>query len=248
MNVIKVSRGRLTCEASRYHCRPGLAGVSSAAKEHETKSLYIPKAQLVKDRTFLHEFMDEYSFVDLVTGSPEVRITHIPVLLDRSAGKNGKLYGHISRQNPQSGTFDGEHHAVIVFRGPDAYISPTWYTKPEVVPTWNFAVVHASGRPKPITEKASLHDLLARLIRKFEGNESAYDFGKLSETYKYGLMAGIIGFEMEIEQLEGKFKLGQERTRPTRKHPAQPAIGEAGPFHTRAHRRFLPARAVIVVS
>lgn len=189
-----------------------LAGVSSVADEHETKSLYIPKAQLIEDRTFLHEFMDEYSFVDLVTGSPEVRITHIPVLLDRSAGKYGKLYGHISRQNPQSGTFDGEHHAVIVFRGPDAYISPTWYTKPEVVPTWNFAVVHASGRPKPITEKASLHDLLARLIRKFEGNESAYDFGKLSETYKYGLMAGVIGFEMEIEQLEGKFKLGQERS------------------------------------
>ena len=72
---------------------------------------------------------------------------------------------------------------MIVFRGPDAYISPTWYTKPEVVPTWNFAVVHVSGRLKAITEKASLHDLLARLIGKFEGNQSAYDFGKLSEAY-----------------------------------------------------------------
>ena len=68
-----------------------LAGVSSAAKEHETKSLYIPKAQLIEDRTFLHEFMDECSFVDLLTGSPQVRIRHIPVLLDRSAGKYGKL-------------------------------------------------------------------------------------------------------------------------------------------------------------
>ena len=101
------------------------------------------------------------------------------------------------------------------------------------------AVVHASGRPKPITEKASLHDLLARLIRKFEGNESAYDFGKLSETYKYGLMAGIIGFEMEIEQLEANStRPGTQRCR----QGTQPAIGEAGPFHTRAHRRFLPAR------
>ena len=189
-----------------------LAGMGSAAEEHEPQSLYIPKAHLVEDRRFLHDFMDEYSFIDLVTGSPEIRITHIPVLLDRSTGKYGKLYGHISRQNPQSGTFDGQHHAVIVFRGPDAYISPTWYAKPEVVPTWNFAVVHANGRLKPIAEKKSLHDLLARLIRKFEGNDSAYDFGKLSETYKYGLIAGIIGFEMEIERLEGKFKLGQERS------------------------------------
>jgi transcriptional regulator len=156
--------------------------------------------------------MDEYSFVDLVTASPEIRITHVPALLDRSAGKYGKLYGHISRQNPQSGTFDGRHHAVLVFRGPDAYISPTWYAKPDGVPTWNFAVVHASGRLKPITEKKSLHDVLARLIRKFEGNESAYDFDKLSETYKYSLIAGIIGFEMEIERLEGKFKLGHERS------------------------------------
>ncbi len=189
-----------------------LTGMGLAAEEHEPQSLYIPKAHLVKDRQFLHDFMDEYSFIDLVTGSPEIRITHIPVLLDRSAGKYGKLYGHISRQNPQSGTFDGQHDAVIVFRGPDAYISPTWYAKPEVVPTWNFAVVHASGRLKPLAEKKSLHDLLARLIRKFEFNDSAYDFGTLSETYKYGLIAGIIGFEMEIERLEGKFKLGQERS------------------------------------
>ena len=99
-----------------------IAGLASRVLARPPKSMRLsrsifPSAQLVKDRTFLHEFMDEYSFVDLVTGSPEIRITHIPVLLDRSAGKNGKLYGHISRQNPQSGTFDGEHHAVIVFRG-----------------------------------------------------------------------------------------------------------------------------------
>jgi transcriptional regulator len=81
-----------------------------------------------------------------------------------------------------------------------------------VVPTWNFAVVHASGRLRPIEEPKALHDLLARLIAKFENYEgSTYDFMKLPEKYKYDLMKGIIGFEMEVEQLEGKFKLGQER-------------------------------------
>lgn len=190
-----------------------LAGIGGAAEQQVPESLYIPRAHLVEDRKLLHEFMDEFSFVELVTSSPEIRITHIPVMLDRSVGKYGTLYGHISRQNPQNGALDGRQAAVIVFRGPHSYISPTWYAKTEVVPTWNFAVVHASGKPKAITEKKPLHDLLARLIRKFENYEtSSYDFSKLADSYKYGLIAGIVGFEMEIERLEGKFKLGQERS------------------------------------
>jgi transcriptional regulator len=176
-------------------------------------SLYIPKAQLVEDRKLLHDFMDEYSFVDLVTSSPTLRITHIPVIVDRTVGTYGKIFGHVSRQNPQSQTFDGHHRALIVFRGPHGYISPTWYAKKEVVPTWNFAVVHATGRPSAITEKIALHNLLARLIDKFESYQgSGYDFSKLPESYVSSMMAGIAGFEMQIESLEAKFKLGQDRS------------------------------------
>jgi transcriptional regulator len=189
------------------------AEMGRAAEQREAESLYVPRAHVVEDRKFLHDFMDEFSFVELVTGSPEIRITHIPVLLDRSIGRYGALYGHISRQNPQGGTFDGQHSAVAVFRGPHSYVSPAWYAKTEAVPTWNFAVVHAGGKVKAITEKKPLHDLLAKLIQKFENYEkSGYDFSKLPDSYTYGLMAGVIGFEMEIERLEGKFKLGQERS------------------------------------
>jgi transcriptional regulator len=157
--------------------------------------------------------MDEYSFIDLVTPSPTLRITHIPVILDRTAGDYGKIMGHVSRQNPQSQTFDGRHTGVIVFRGPHGYISPTWYTKPDSVPTWNFAVVHATGSPRAITEKAALHDLLAKLIDKFERYQgSGYDFSKLPDSYVSSMLGGIVGFEMQIESLEGKFKLGQERS------------------------------------
>ncbi len=193
----------------------GLAagGAKLGAQAPSRESLYIPKAHLVEDRNFLHDFMDEFSFVDLVTAAPDIRITHIPVILDRTVGPYGRIFGHISRQNPQNKTFDGQQPAVIVFRGPHGYISPTWYAKTEVVPTWNFAVVHAGGKLKPITDKKALHDLLAKLIQKFEhASKSNYDFLKLPDDYKYGLMAGIIGFEMEIESLEGKFKLGQERS------------------------------------
>jgi transcriptional regulator len=133
------------------------------------------------------------------------------VILDRSAGKYGTIYGHISRQNPQSKTFSGNQPAVIVFRGPQAYISPTWYARPGLVPTWDFAVVHASGKLKALTDKA-LDDELAKLIKKFEGLGSSYDFAKLDANEKSRLMSGIIGFEMEIDLLEGKFKLSQERS------------------------------------
>jgi len=178
------------------------------------ESLYIPKPQLVEDRKFLHDFMDEFAFVDLVTVSPSLRITHIPVFLDRAAGAYGTIHGHISRQNVQKEAFDGKQIGVIVFHGPQGYISPTWYAKTgNVVPTWNFAVVHATGKLRPVEGQKELNELLARLIAKFEKYEgTSYDFSKIDDTYKYGLMGGIIGFEMEIELLEGKFKLGQDRS------------------------------------
>jgi transcriptional regulator len=194
-----------------------LAGVASKAQTAAppSESLYIPKPQLVDDRRFLHDFMDEFAFVDLVTVSPTLRITHIPVFLDRATGPYGTLHGHISRQNPQHTTLDGRQTGVVVFHGPHGYISPTWYANPtgNVVPTWNFAVVHATGKLRPVEGKKDLNDLLTKLIAKFEKYEgTGYDFAKLDETYKYSLMSGVIGFELEIELLEGKFKLGQDRS------------------------------------
>jgi transcriptional regulator len=177
-------------------------------------SLYIPKAHLVADRAFLHDFMDEYSFVDLVTAAPVLRITHIPSVLDRARGRFGTVMGHISAQNPQKAAFDGSHTAVIVYRGPHGYISPSWYARQEsVVPTWNFGVVHASGRPRPITDSRRTYDLLATLIRRNERRvgSTTYDFAAQPKAYVERMMQGISPFEMEIEAIEGKFKLGQER-------------------------------------
>jgi transcriptional regulator len=211
-----------------------LAGLAFAGVEAQAQSpaesLYIPTPQLVEDRRFLHDFMDEFAFVDLVTAAPTLRITHIPVWLDRTAGAYGTIHGHISRHNPQSATFDGRQTGVIVFHGPNGYISPTWYAKTgNVVPTWNFAVVHATGKLRPVESKQGLNDTLAKLITKFETYEgTGYDFTKLDDSYKYGLMAGILGFEMEIELLEGKFKLGQDRS-PADKESLLRKLGSAKP-------------------
>ena len=190
-----------------------LTGVELDAADEGAGSLYIPKPQLVGDRKLLQDFMDEFSFAELVTAAPEIRITHIPMRLDRSGGTYGKIYGHVSRQNPQSQCVEAGKECVAVFRGPHAYISPTWYAKMGTVPTWNFSTVHASGKLRPISDKKALHELLAQLIAKYEDyRTSAYDFSKVPASYLDGLMEGIIGFELEVERLEGKFKLGQDRS------------------------------------
>jgi transcriptional regulator len=174
-------------------------------------SLYIPNAHRVEDRKLLHDFMEEFAFVDLITQSP-LHITHIPVVFDRDAGPFGTIHGHIARANEQIKTFDGKQEAVIVFRGPHSYISPTCYQTNPAVPTWNFAVVHATGKLNAITDPAALHAFLGRLIHKFENYEgTSYDFSKLPESYVTPMLANIVGFDMRIELLEGKFKLGQER-------------------------------------
>jgi transcriptional regulator len=191
-----------------------LLAMNAEAQESGTppaSSLYIPNAHRVEDRKLLHDFMEEFAFVDLVTPSP-FRITHIPVLVDRTAGPFGTIHGHIARNNEQIKAFDGKQDAVIVFRGPHGYISPTCYQTTPAVPTWNFAVVHATGKLQPVTEPQALHAFLARLIQKFENYEgTGYDFSKVPDSYLSPMLANIVGFDMRIELLEGKFKLGQER-------------------------------------
>ncbi len=92
---------------------------------------------------------------------------------------------------------------------------PVWFGKPEAVPTWNFAVVHAGGRLKAVTDRKSLHDLLDKLVRKFENYDSSYDFSALPDAYKSGMMDQVIGFEMEIERLDGKSNSASRAARPT---------------------------------
>ena len=209
---------RRTVLMSLVAASTGLGEVSAVAQETPSPpdpSLYIPKAHVVEERAFLHDFMDEFAFVDLITATPTLRITHIPSVLDRTKGRFGTVLGHVSAQNPQRATFDGTHNTVIVFRGPHGYISPSWYaTQESVVPTWNFGIVHVSGRPKAITDKSQAHDLLAALIRKNERSvgSTGYNFAAQPDEYITRMMQGISPFTMEIEAIEGKFKLGQERS------------------------------------
>lgn len=182
-------------------------------------SVYIPKAHLVQDLAFLHGFMREFSFVELVTTTPTLRITHIPSVLAPTQGRYGTIFGHISAQNDQVRAIREGARAVAVFRGPHGYVSPGWLVTDfsrKGVPTWNFAVVHASGRLVPIDDPDRKYELLATLIDQYETGIGGTDY-RFRSLPKDDVMArakGIQPFELAIDQLEGKFKLFQERPEP----------------------------------
>ena len=175
--------------------------------------MYIPKAFREDDMKKLHKLMQEYSFATLVTLQDGVPVaTHLPFVLETGRGTYGTLRAHIARANAQWKSFNDEQEALVIFQGPHAYISPSWYEVELSVPTWNYAAVHAYGVPEIIEDNAVLYDLLKALIQKHEAQiEKPWDF-QLPDDYVQKMMRGIVGFEIRITRLEGKFKMSQNRT------------------------------------
>src|SRR5258706_2798297 len=176
--------------------------------------MYIPKAFREDDVKKLHKLIQEYSFAALVTQQDGVPVaTHLPFLLDSDRGPYGTLIAHIARANAQWRDFnEGRREALVIFQGAHAYVSPSWYEVELSVPTWNYAAVHAYGVPRIIDDKAVLHDLLNALIQTHETRfEKRWDF-QLPDDYLQKMMQGIVGFEIQITRLEGKFKMSQNRT------------------------------------
>ena len=176
--------------------------------------MYIPKPFQVTDPEVLAAFIRAHSFATLISavdGAPFA--THLPLLLDQGAAPQGRLLGHVARANPHWQAFDGQREALAIFHGPHAYISPTWYTATPAVPTWNYAAVHVYGAPRLIEGEAQLAALVDRLVATYEAAQPKPWSGELPADYKAKLLQAIVGFEMEIVRIEGKFKLGQGRSR-----------------------------------
>ena len=155
------------------------------------------------------------SFATLITqdesGAPFA--SHVPLLFDPEPAP-GMLLGHLARANAQWRHFENQRPVLAIFHGPHAYISPRWYASGPAVPTWNYAVVHAYGTPKIMAE-ASLETLVRRMNRFYEpkGDDAAQT--DLPADFLARQLKAIVGFEIRLTRLEGKFKLGQNRPRPT---------------------------------
>ena len=174
-------------------------------------TLYIPPHFRVEDRAKLVRFMEDNGFATLVSHGPAgLAVSHVPLLVDVD-GEQVRLVGHVARGNEQWQALEGAGQVLAIFHGPHAYVSPTWYANHPSVPTWNYAVVHAHGKAR-LTDEAELHDIVTRLSTKYEaGNAKPWRLSDQPPAFVSGMLQNIVGFEIEVRRLEGKFKLSQNR-------------------------------------
>lgn len=175
--------------------------------------IYLPEAFNETEREAMHALIESAGFATLISAdAADPMITHLPLLLDRSRGAAGTLIGHFARGNPHWRRLQERPDALAVFHGPHAYVSPSWYSVHPSVPTWNYAVVHARGPARLVEDRAALEDIIRRLVETFENPRPAPWRMELPEDFRQRMMGGIVGLEIEIAQLTGKFKLSQNRT------------------------------------
>lgn len=190
--------------------------------------MYIPKAFREDDLDQLHALIRRYSFAILVTQHEGLPLaTHLPFVLDAGRGPHGTLLAHMARANPQWRSFGEQREALVIFQGPHAYISPSWYEVEPSVPTWNYAAVHAYGTPRIVEDPAELAEMLRALVDVNEaGFERPWEV-RLPDDYLGARLRAIVGFEIPIARLEGKLKLSQNRTEGERRRVAA-ALRESG--------------------
>ncbi|HEY3291527.1 MAG TPA: FMN-binding negative transcriptional regulator [Anaerolineae bacterium] len=171
--------------------------------------MYIPKSFAETETAVLYQFMQANSFATILTTQDNaIAATHLPFLVD---SVRGMLRAHMARANPQWQAFDGRQ-ALVIFQGPHAYVSPTWYESQPSVPTWNYTAVHAHGVPSIITDERAVHEMLAELVVTNERGRQPEWKLDVPADYLHGMMRGIVAFELRIERIEGVFKLSQNHS------------------------------------
>jgi len=186
--------------------------------------MYIPEHFRESRIETLHALIRQHSFgtlVSLVDGAPFA--TQLPFLLDGTRGAHGTLVGHMARANPHWTAFVGASEpridggagveSLVMFAGPHAYVSPSWYEAPVAVPTWNYAAVHAYGRPRVIEDEDAITQVLSRTVDTYEGGfEQPWRIDRLPSEVLERMAKNIVAFEIPIARLEGKLKLSQNRS------------------------------------
>ena len=174
--------------------------------------VYLPPAFTEARPEVLIAHIERYDFGLLVSHGPAGLVaSHIPFLVQRE-GEALHLLGHLARPNPQVADLARGGEVLAVFAGPHSYVSPSWYANAPAVPTWNYADVHAYGTVHMIEEAEWLRRLLRRLSQRHEaGNSAPWRMEDLAAAYLSGMVKGIVGLDIAVSRLEGKFKLSQNR-------------------------------------
>lgn len=173
--------------------------------------MYIPNHYVEDDTQKLAGFMKAHSFgvmVNVVDGKPWG--THLPFVVTEKEGKV-VLTSHMARANDSWKELRTEQDLLVIFQGPHAYISPSLYEKKQNVPTWNYIAVHAYGKPRIISDHTEVISVLEAMILTYEESYFA-QWKELSQDYVSKMVKGIVAFEIEVTQLQGKYKLSQNKT------------------------------------
>lgn len=180
--------------------------------------MYTPSSFAERDLPTIFDFIEAHPLGALVTSTPGEGLlaTHLPLVLDRAAGPMGTLFGHVARANPHSRVIEAVE-AMVIFTGPDAYITPAWYaTKREhgrVVPTWNYVAIHAYGTVRLHDDAQFLRPHLESLTRRHEDTRPrSWQVSDAPEEFIAQQMKAIVGLEIRIDRLEGKWKMSQNRS------------------------------------
>ncbi|WP_066050727.1 FMN-binding negative transcriptional regulator [Robertmurraya korlensis] len=172
--------------------------------------MYIPKYFKVKNVDEIWDFVQKNSFGTMVTtqhGKPIA--THLPMGLHKK-GDDYYITGHLAYGNAQWRTFDTSENVLVMFQGPHAYISSSWYGH-EAVPTWNYQAVHIYGKAS-ILEKEELIEVLTIMLEKYEKHrENPVLWDKLSPDLLESELKGIVGFKIKVEEIQAAYKLSQNR-------------------------------------
>jgi len=194
--------------------------------------MYTPKQFEMNDPAELTAFMEHYNFAALVTSHEgDITATHLPFMLDASRGEHGTLIAHLSLTNPQWKTFADGKEAMVIFTGPHAYVSPSWYEKPTLnVPTWNYTAVHAYGIPRVVQDIEAIYEMLDQLVK---AHEAVYEHPwsiQSAEEHVRRQIGGVVGFEMTITRIQGKYKLSQNRSEADQYHVVEHLSQSADPL------------------
>jgi transcriptional regulator len=168
--------------------------------------MFVPKNLRIQEKEYIAQFISEQSFGVVVSDSLDA--THIPFIFKQEEGDQGVLYGHIAKANPHVHELTGER-ALVIFSGPHAYISPTWYAQGPGVPTWNYAAVHCKGRASLLNDDelvVTMNELVAKYEPALLDNKAL-----MPEEYQAKLRHAVVGIKITIEHIDAKEKLGQQR-------------------------------------